>query len=319
MTDVSQAHDSFFRHTFSQPEAARDFLANYLPPEIVALLDLATLEPQPDSFVDAALKRHISDLLYRVNLRTGQPAFVYLLFEHKSSIDLQTPFQLLRYMVRIWERVRSHRSCRAPATDHPPGDSTTAPSVGPLQPNFMALFTGPDELRRFWPKFDFQLHDLGRLADDEIKGAAMVRAAVLALRVVFDPAVREQLPVVVELLRQTVRWPEETEFLYAVLQYLVTSAPSVQDEDVRAALKNAFPNEAEVMMNTLAERWIEQGRAVGREEGREVGREEGAIHTVLNLLQHRFGPISPDLSAQIQQLPSLIWIAWSRWLWTHRR
>lgn len=63
---------------------------------------------------------------------------------------------------------------------------------------------------------------------------------------------------------------------------------------MRGALKRAFPAEAEVMMNTLAERWIEQGKAAGEEKG--------AARTVLNLLQHRFGPIGLDLSEQIQQL-----------------
>ena len=61
---------------------------------------------------------------------------------------------------------------------------------------------------------------------------------------VFDPAVQEQLPVVVELLRQIVRWPEETDFLYTVLNYLVTSAPVVRHEDVRAALQRAFPGDS---------------------------------------------------------------------------
>ena len=39
MSDLSNPHDRFFKETFSRIEVARDLLANYLPPEVVAILD----------------------------------------------------------------------------------------------------------------------------------------------------------------------------------------------------------------------------------------------------------------------------------------
>jgi predicted transposase/invertase (TIGR01784 family) len=44
-------HDHFFKDLFSRREAARDFLQNYLPVEIVNLLDLSSLEINKDSFI----------------------------------------------------------------------------------------------------------------------------------------------------------------------------------------------------------------------------------------------------------------------------
>jgi predicted transposase/invertase (TIGR01784 family) len=106
--DLHNPHDVLFKEMFSQQEIAADFLRNYLPPKVVAHLQLDALDVQPDSFIDEELREHYSDLLFRAPLidpsdeqdeahADAQVALVYILFEHKSYNDRQTPFQLLRY------------------------------------------------------------------------------------------------------------------------------------------------------------------------------------------------------------------------------
>jgi predicted transposase/invertase (TIGR01784 family) len=85
MSELRNPHDLFFRETFSRLEVARDFIAHYLPANVIAVLDLNTLELQKDSFVDADLRENFSDLLYRVQLGDGSEANVYLLLEHTSN------------------------------------------------------------------------------------------------------------------------------------------------------------------------------------------------------------------------------------------
>ncbi|KMQ50578.1 transposase [Chitinispirillum alkaliphilum] len=102
---LSTPHDTLFRETFSRIETVRSFVANYVPKKISSQLNLQTLAIQKDSFIDKELSEHFSDILYSVKLR-GKPAFLYLLFEHKSYIDPWTGFQLLRNMVKIWEQYR---------------------------------------------------------------------------------------------------------------------------------------------------------------------------------------------------------------------
>ncbi len=101
MSELTNPHDRFFKETFSRIEVARDLLANYLPPEVAALLNLDTLEARSDSFIDPDLQEQFADLLYKVTLKNGDPAYVYVLLEHKSRPDRGTPFQVLRYKVRI--------------------------------------------------------------------------------------------------------------------------------------------------------------------------------------------------------------------------
>ncbi len=161
MADIASPHDRFFKTVFSQPEIAADFLASYLPEPVAALLDPdpAALVLIEGSFVDPDLSAHFSDLLYRVVLRDGEHAFVYVLFEHKSLPDPLVAFQVLRYKVRIWERLlRQGGGVRLvpiiPIVVH------HGPKRWRVPLDFGALIDGPDPLRRYWPDFEYRLVDL---------------------------------------------------------------------------------------------------------------------------------------------------------------
>ena len=65
MTDkVPNPHDAFFKHYLSQPAVAVDFLRQYLPGEVLTLIDLTQLRLEKDTFVDEKLRGHFSDLIY---------------------------------------------------------------------------------------------------------------------------------------------------------------------------------------------------------------------------------------------------------------
>ena len=82
----SHPHDRLFRRTFSNPSCHR----GAAPAEVVAALDLARLElVNGASFIDEALEERQVDLLYTVPLAGLETrAFVYVLFEHQSSVGL---------------------------------------------------------------------------------------------------------------------------------------------------------------------------------------------------------------------------------------
>jgi hypothetical protein len=62
--------------------------------------DFESLAPEPDTFLDDTLKGSYADLLYTVRYRNREA----LLFERKSRPHRFTLLQLLRYMIRIWDK-----------------------------------------------------------------------------------------------------------------------------------------------------------------------------------------------------------------------
>jgi predicted transposase YdaD len=59
---ISTAHDHFFRKSFGRVEIARNYLEEYLPAEVMALLDLDTLWLEEDTFIDEEMQKHQADL-----------------------------------------------------------------------------------------------------------------------------------------------------------------------------------------------------------------------------------------------------------------
>ena len=100
---INHPHDRFFKETMQDLETAQDFLANYLPQDILQLIDLDSLSLQKDSFIEKELREAFSDILYKASIK-GREAYLYFLFEHKSSLVKTTALQLLKYMVKIWEQ-----------------------------------------------------------------------------------------------------------------------------------------------------------------------------------------------------------------------
>jgi hypothetical protein len=106
MDEIATPHDTFFRENFGRREIAEDFLRHHLPTELLAEIDLATLEISKDTYVSADLRSAYSDLVYRVRHRDG---------------PLTILESLLRYYVQGTGRVEEH-DVRALLEQTPTGD-----------------------------------------------------------------------------------------------------------------------------------------------------------------------------------------------------
>jgi predicted transposase/invertase (TIGR01784 family) len=273
VTELSNAHDRFFKRMISRPEAARGLVLNYLPSEVVALLEPMSLALRRDSFVDENLGEHFSDLLYDVNLKTGDEAYVYVLFEHKSYVERLTAFQLLRYIVRIWEQaLREGHSYPIPVIPIVVYHGRVDWHVGL---NLGDLFRGPEALRAYWPSFTYELCDLSAYSDEEIKGEVRLRVGLLLLKYIFREDLRDRLPEILGLLQEL---PEEGSallYLETVLRYVAQAADHVTRAGLHEAAQAALGKQGDETMKTLAEQWIEKGIQEGKQQGIEQGLQRG--------------------------------------------
>jgi predicted transposase/invertase (TIGR01784 family) len=273
MTQVSTPHDEFFKRVFSQQDAAHSFVANYLPPEINALFDLEGLRIDKDSFVDDELMSHHSDILYSVALRDGGEGYVYVLFEHKSYPDRRVAFQLLRYIVRIWERQRERKEELRPVFPIVVYHGKRKWNY-PL--DFASLVTGlPEEMRPYVPDYSYQLCDLSQYSDEVIIGTVYLQMALLLLKYASSDEFYDKLSGIMELFESLLESDRRTalSFFESMLRY-VSGARDESDAEVRRAIEEAFPAGGE-LMETILERWAERGFQRGLEQGVQQGLERG--------------------------------------------
>lgn len=288
MSEIANPHDSFFKDLMARPEMAADFLANYLPPEVASELDVTAPELVKDSFVDAELQPHLSDLLYRVRLKSGGEAYVYVLFEHKSRPDAWVGFQLFRYKARIWEPMAQRKMQKLPPIF--PLVLYHGRTRWRAKRNFGALieWQGAEALRKYTPEFEYHLIDLSAFSEAEIKGEVFLRVGLLLLKYIFSEGLLPKLPEILALLPV----PEQNalEYLRTVLYYLSKGTGKVTESEFALALKQAFPKEGERAMQTMIDVWIQEGQ------------QKGTAALTLRLLQRLFGAVDDETEARIRAL-----------------
>ena len=286
---ISNPHDRFFKEVFSHQETARDFLRHYLPPELSPQLDLSSLEISKDSFIDPELQEHFSDLLYKVAWRSGSGTYIYVLFEHKSYPDPLIAFQLLRYMVRIWEQALKQEQALLPIL---PLVMYHGQQMWTVAQEFVALFELPEELKPYTPHYRYWLCDLSQYSDDDIKtrieDAVILQVGLLLLKYIWQDDVRDRLKEMLGLLHKLGQQQTGLEYIRTILRYVSGATDKITAAELEEIVVEAF-TEGEALMPTIAEQWIEQGRIEGREEGREEGQREAEMRLLRRFLHHRFG------------------------------
>ncbi len=312
MSEIISPHDSFFKETFSKKEVAKDHLINFLPTEVLSALDLDTLEIGKDTFVDPELKEHYSDLLYKVSTKEDSEVFVYILFEHKSHPDSMAALQLLRYMVNIWN------------THQKQFKSSKFPVIIPLvfyhgveKWNVGRKFSDIVEKARIYanyiPDFQYELSDLSRYSDKQIKGKILYRVVYSLFKHIFSDDIGKWFEYICILLSQLESEQTALEFLETALKYLVKASEKIDEKTIQQSVQKALSIRGEKVMPTLAEKWKQEGIEIGIEKGIERGREEGVEKGILVGLQDgiqlalklKFGAEALPLCERVKNIDSL--------------
>lgn len=294
--ELQNPHDKFFKETLGNVNTAKDFLTHYLPPSILQVLDLDTLYPQKDSFINPKLEENFSDLLFKVDI-CKQEGYLHLLFEHESYSDKETAFQLLKYMVEIWDAKRNKEKTKElpiiiPLVLHHGQQQWQLPSsLGELLHGYAGL---PEEVKVYVPNYNFLLYDVSRYSDEEIKGNAQLRILLTLFRdlkttdsIKQDLAISRSLYYLSELeMKQT-----GLGYLETVMRYIFAVAQNLTKQDLTNIMKKietTTPEGSDIVM-TLAEilrqEGLEQGLKKGLEQGMEQGMEQAKIQTVQKLIQ----------------------------------
>ncbi|MCE7985978.1 MAG: hypothetical protein DYG89_32780 [Caldilinea sp. CFX5] len=308
MSDIGNPHDRFFREVFSRLELSSEFLSKQLPPAIAATLDFSTLDLRPGSFLDEELQQYYSDLLFRVKLQTGRPAYVYVLLEHKSYIEWFTGLQLLRYKVEIWEQVRKEEK-EAKKGKKRNQERTKLPPIFPLvvyqrktkwsaPQQFHGLIDAGAEWLPYQPDFKYELVSVVSLRETELFSAVLLRAAIRLMRHIFDPDLIDKLPQIWAEFRNLAWGPDERGFLVVMLSYVISANENVKPTDLKHSLEQAFPQGGEQFMKTLAQQWLDEGK----QKGWQLGARDAFLAGIRSGLDARF---SVDPTSLLQELEKI--------------
>jgi predicted transposase/invertase (TIGR01784 family) len=295
---ASSQHDRFFRALMERPGVAGAFLRERLPSEIADQLvgDPVLVE---GSFVDEEMRASQCDRLYRVKLRGGGEAFVYCLIEHKSTPDGKVALQLLRYMVRIWER--EERNELLPAI-YPLVVYHGRPKWRvPLR--FSAMLAAPEEAKRHLLDFPFGLLDLGQVGDQELSRERELRAGLTVLKYSMRVTSENLEEVILRVLSQ-VRGASD-ELFGLVVRYMITAyePASLGWRQVESAMRRSMSDREQEMLSRAARELVAEGEArgvaIGEARGVAIGEARGEAKALTRILERRFRALPEDVLKRI--------------------
>jgi len=271
MKEIKDPHDRFFKDSFSEKEAAIDFLRYYIPSQVSSILNLAAIELVKHTFVDKEFESYYSDLLYKVGLKEGSHIYVYVLFEHKSHADGMISFQLLRYMVKTWEYMLKQGQKLMSIFPLVIYHGKEKWDVGL---NFQDLIKPHEALKEYIVNYQYSLCDLSYYGDNELKGAALLQAILLTMKHIFNDELKDRLPDIFKLLEELLTKERGLDFIESILRYLMSGTDRITEQELADVAETVFP-QGGTLMSTIAQKWLDQGVEIGRKEGWQEGEKIG--------------------------------------------
>ncbi len=262
---IVHAHDAFVRTVMSDPRIAREFFTIYLPNDIRELIDFNNLILQPRSYIDDVRKESTVDMLYKTMI-AGQEAYLYLIVEHQSSPDELMPFRMLKYICNIMDQyLKTTQTKKLPLVY--PMVIYHAERPYPYSADIRDNIDAPRELiDRYFLK-PFQLIDLGRIDDEELKRHAWVGVMEFVLKHIYARDVLPYLQDIAELLRRIAQ-SGGRDYVSIVLQYALERGELKNKQAFFELINTQISSEVGEKVMTLAEQLIDEGMTKGRQEGK---------------------------------------------------
>lgn len=278
---VQNPHDKFFKETFSDVTVARDFLYHYLSDELLIRVDLDSLEPEKDTFIDEKMKEHFSDLLFRAKIG-DEIGYFYFLFEHKSYPSDDIVLQLYRYLGEIFHaKMNKEKTLEIPIVLPLVMYHGNKQWDAPRSLNEMIVEESKHapSVSRYIPNFEYLLFDFSPWTDLEIYGHAILRAYLMIVKAINElegEEFIEELIRIILYLREIEDAKKGIDYLRTMLRYVYSVNRDLTDRDMEIVverIEHRFPEGSETIM-TLAEIYMEKGKTEGRAEGILEGKRE---------------------------------------------
>lgn len=225
---------------------------------------METLEPQKDSFITKDLKEMFADLLFKVSINNNE-GYVYFLFEHKSYRDKLAVFQLLKYMIEIWEsKIINGNAHELPVIIplliyHDKGEWGIQTSLGEMIAGYHTL---SEEIKRYIPNYEYIVYNLAKYRDEDIKGAVMTQIVIKVMPDVKH-ASRDQIISIAEeiskLAEEMRNQGSASQIVVACLRYILSIRDDISKDDL-IQIAGRISMEGRELVMIAAQQLLEEGR-----------------------------------------------------------
>ncbi|MDR0608644.1 MAG: Rpn family recombination-promoting nuclease/putative transposase [Planctomycetaceae bacterium] len=312
-------HDAFCKRKLCNPQKARKFLKHILKPEVLELIDLNRLQIDPETYVDEDLKRLYLDVLYRVPLKNSNEVIVvFILIELKTENDKWTIFQIVKYIVRIWDRELQavESAAKKPNASEKAKQQFRDFLFPPIIPIIFHYgenrFTAPTELielirilkgmEKFTLNLKALLCDVTTFDPNSFPSDLELNVLYMTLQMVFSKEVSDHLMNIFRKLQPTLNSKESQQEWRDAVYYATTSAKHFKHQDY-VNLTKQIQNEGG--MTTMSKSLLDELVADSRADGETKGIAKGKAEIIIRILSRRLKSPSKSLQKKINSIQNI--------------
>lgn len=257
-------HDSIFKKVFEDVNAVIEFIDNFLPSNVAALINKENLVRDNESYLTKAMRKLYADVVYRTTI-DGQEGALVLLFEHKNDKKGILPFQLLQYMVAIWVLDLKNKrpfSIIIPIVIYH-GDKVTVARPFSAYFNFQSEITNA-----FIPNFNYVFLNVKKEADEKLFSLSNI-SGLRSLFLLFKHMKNRKFIIrnLLEILKIGEINENNNDTVSQILLYLFSNSDI--NENIVSEILDSLPEEGLKKIGmTTAQQLIKKGKLEGKLEGK---------------------------------------------------
>jgi hypothetical protein len=304
-------HDEFVRAVFAHLEIFIEFLKLYIGRsragrKLLQQLDLKRIKLETTHFFSDEGRERIADLIFSIPLKRGIGSTgVVFVFEHKSERKRSLAFQLLKYLVAVWNKFFSEAKNPESKTFVLPAPllivlhNGSKPLIDkPTLEKYIAKIAGT---RRFIPKFDYVLVDLPALSIEKLGKAPLLRVILELLKRATDGTLYDVHKQILEPLA-LIRDDEKTRYwIQRILRYMDKALQRAEKELtpdlVDQVIQPVYRERSREMSLTFLEKLEARGEARGEAKGK--------AEAVIRILTRRLKAPSKALQKKINSITDI--------------
>jgi predicted transposase/invertase (TIGR01784 family) len=277
MDKIIKAHDKFFAKIFSDTENIKSFLKIALPAGVLKVLDFSKIEFDLRSYITGEIKGFSSDMVVKLKMFRGNKkkidTDIYFLFEHKSYRDKKIFMQLLKYMYLMWQK---DMAAGKPLRVIVPIVFYHDKYKWKMPQSFNDQFDVNEDVKKYLLNYKYILFDTNSWnLEDQRNEKLRDNVNLMAYLFLMKSAFQKGLDTVKTLVDFWIQkgLEDDMDLINASLNYIV-SIKNITPERLIKILEESKIQGGEIMQS-LAQKWVEQGIEQGFEEGIEKGIKKG--------------------------------------------
>ena len=304
MSKLTKKHDPLARKFLTDTTVAKEFLMAHLAPEILAKVNLDSLQIESGSYVEEDLAAYYSDLVYRLELKENKGSiYIYTLVEHQSKAEKLMPLRILKYQLAI---IQNHLDKYKGKTELPIVVSLVfyngEDSPYPYPLDIANLFADVETYRQA-PLGAFRLVDLTVTEDNELLQHGKLALLEILLKHIRERDFTNAIASIIQALKVSLTSEISNSLLNSAFSYLMSAKEVEEIQQLVEQININIPDLKENIM-TYAEELMQKGRQEGEQRGKQLGKQEGKQETQLEIaLKMLKKGLDEAVVAELTELP----------------